>query len=49
MEKDIVERIRDRPNDAPMPTEHLLDEAADTIEELRKEIARLDFALNGLR
>ena len=32
---DLVERIRARPNDAPMPTEHLLDEAADEIERLR--------------
>lgn len=32
---DIVERIRNRIHDAPMPTEHLLDEAADYIEQLR--------------
>lgn len=31
---DLVQRIRDRPNDAPMPTERLLDEAADEIERL---------------
>ncbi len=32
---DIVERIRNRIHDAPMPTEHLLDDAADEIERLR--------------
>jgi hypothetical protein len=35
MPGDLVARIRARPNDAPMPTEHLLDEAADEIERLR--------------
>lgn len=35
MSDDIVERIRNRLNDAPMPTERLLDEAADEIERLR--------------
>jgi hypothetical protein len=30
----IIKRLRDRPNDAPMPTERLLDDAADIIEEL---------------
>lgn len=30
----LVERIRSRPNDAPIPTEHLLDEAANLIEML---------------
>lgn len=38
---DIVERIRNRINDAPMPTEHLLDEAADTLTALRTEVAQL--------
>jgi hypothetical protein len=33
-EKDLLERIRSRPNDAPLPTEYLLDEAADEIERL---------------
>jgi hypothetical protein len=32
---DIVERLRNRVHDAPMPSEHLLDEAADLIEEAR--------------
>jgi hypothetical protein len=32
---DLVARIRARQNDAPMPTERLLDEAADEIERLR--------------
>lgn len=30
----IADRIRDRLNDAPIPTERLLDEAADRIDEL---------------
>lgn len=37
----LVERIRNRPNDAPMPTEHLLDEAATRLEAQESEIARL--------
>ena len=36
---DLVARIRGRLNDAPMPSEHLLDEAADTIERLERELA----------
>lgn len=36
---DLVKRIRNRLNDAPIPTEHLLDEAADAIEQLRARIA----------
>ena len=35
---DIVARIRARPNDAPLPTEYLLDDAADEIERLRREL-----------
>ena len=35
---DIVERIRNRSNDAPMPTERLLDEVADEIGRLRNII-----------
>lgn len=38
---DLVQRIRDRPNDAPLPTERLLDEAADEIERLRQENAAM--------
>ena len=38
---DLVQRIRDRPNDAPLPTERLLDEAADEIEQLRLENAAM--------
>lgn len=48
---DLVTRIRSRPNDAPMPTERLLDEAADEIERLRRvngEI-RTIFRANMLR
>jgi hypothetical protein len=36
--EDIVERIRNRLNDAPLPTEYLLDEAADEIERLRADL-----------
>ena len=32
---DIVERIEGRIHDAPMPTEHLLDECAEEIKRLR--------------
>lgn len=49
---DIIDRIRNRIHDAPMPTEHLLDEAADEIERLRAErdhwaglVSRADHAL----
>jgi hypothetical protein len=35
IQPNIVERIRSRIHDAPMPIEHLLDEAADRIEALR--------------
>lgn len=45
---DVVERIRNRINDAPMPTEHLLDEAADTITGLRAEVARMREALERI-
>jgi len=40
---DIVTRIENRMHDAPMPTEHLLDEAAEEIVKLRndKHIASL--------
>lgn len=31
---DLVQRIRSRPHDAPMPTEHLLDETADAMEKM---------------
>ena len=37
--REMVERIRGRINDAPMPTERLLDEAADLIEQLLAEHA----------
>ena len=35
--RDLVQRIRDRPNDAPMPTEHLLEDAAEGLERLIAE------------
>lgn len=38
---DIVERIRERPHDAPMPTERLLDEAAAEIARLRAALAEI--------
>ena len=28
---ELIERIRERPNDAPLPTEYMLDEAADEL------------------
>lgn len=34
----IVERINSRIHDAPMPTEHLLDEAAERIKELERAL-----------
>ena len=33
----LVARIQNRPNDAPMPTEHLLDEAANALLALKAE------------
>lgn len=41
---DIVERIRNlcTHDDGPAPAERLLDEAADEIERLRREVARLE-------
>jgi hypothetical protein len=39
---DIVKRIRSRPNDAPMPTEHLLDEAADRIKKLEAALREIE-------
>jgi hypothetical protein len=47
---DIVDRLRNRVHDAPLPTERLLDEAADEIERLRetlKEIAEVDTDSRG--
>ncbi len=35
MSEELLARIRSRPNDAPLPTEGLLDEAAAEIERLR--------------
>jgi hypothetical protein len=53
---DIVERIRNRMHDAPMPTEHLLDEAADMIERLsaavniaRSALLRIEAQSEGVR
>jgi hypothetical protein len=37
----LVERIRNRPNDAPLPTEYLLDEAADTIQRLEAALEKI--------
>ena len=39
---DVVQRIRSRSNDAPLPTERLLDEAADEIECLRSALVQID-------
>lgn len=38
---DIVNRLRNRIHDAPMPTERMLDEAADEIERLRTALKRI--------
>lgn len=38
---ELVERINARPNDAPLPAEYLLDEAADAITKLEAEKAEL--------
>jgi len=46
---DIVDRIRNRLNDAPMPTERLLDEAADRIAELEAAISDVVKVLDGSR
>lgn len=40
---DIVQRIRTRPHDAPMPTEHLLDDAADELEKMRERVAQMQY------
>lgn len=37
----LVSRIRDRPNDAPMETERLLDDAADEIDRLRAALTEI--------
>ena len=38
---DIVERIQSRIHDAPLPTEYLLDEAADEIEWLKNLLVQI--------
>jgi hypothetical protein len=38
---DIVDRINNRIHDAPMPTEHLLDEAAEEITRLRAALEKI--------
>jgi FtsZ-binding cell division protein ZapB len=47
--KDIVERIENRIHDAPMPTEHLLDECGVEIERLRTVMACLSQRRSQLR
>ena len=42
MSKDIVARARERMNDAPMETEHLVDELIEEIESLRRAITRIN-------
>jgi RecB family exonuclease len=46
---DLVERIRNRPNDAPTPTERLLDEAADALERMHADRLRLDRRIHNQR
>ena len=43
--QDIVERLRERINDSPMPAERLIDEASEEIERLR---AALEFYASGV-
>ncbi len=45
---DLVARIRARPNDAPLPTEFLLAEAADEIERLREALRLADLTISRL-
>jgi hypothetical protein len=45
---DIIERIRSRPNDAPMSAERLLDEAANVIEGLRAALQHASAHLSDL-
>ena len=42
MAKDIVARARERINDAPMETEHLIDELIEEVERLRRAINRIN-------
>ncbi len=42
---DLVKRLRDRPNDAPMESERLMDEAADRIEALEAALRQAREAL----
>lgn len=39
---ELVERLRNRPNDAPLPTEYMLDEAADLLQSQANRIAELE-------
>lgn len=49
MNEDLVERIQSRLNDAPLPTERLLDEASEEIKRLRAENDRLRDLLRRAR
>jgi hypothetical protein len=42
---DLVKRLRDRPNDAPMTSERLMDESADRIEHLERVLMQAREAL----
>jgi hypothetical protein len=42
MSKDIVARARERMNDAPMDTEHLIEELIEEVENLRRAINRIN-------
>ena len=46
---DLVERLRNRIHDAPMPTEHMLDEAADRIEALEAALRERDELIRLMR
>lgn len=45
--RDLVTRIRSRPHDAPMPTEYLLDDAADHIQLLETALRKIQEAAAG--
>lgn len=45
---EVLERLRNRLHDAPMPSEYLMDDAADTIASLTAENERLRAALAAM-
>jgi hypothetical protein len=47
-DEELIAQARNRPHDAPMPTEHLMDTLADRIEALTAEVERLREGLNAI-